>query len=77
MDAKTTFNDSLRLWGIGDVANAAKMLAGLGLGDETTLADALKRGDFGGEALAKVRALAPRVAQENPQLARALGYPVQ
>lgn len=77
MDAKFNLNDSLRLWGIGDVTNAAKMLAGAGLGNEQTLADALQRGDLGGEALAKVRELAPMIARQNPQLAMALGYPVR
>ncbi|MBR5887653.1 MAG: hypothetical protein IKZ07_05530 [Akkermansia sp.] len=77
MDAKFNLNDNLRLWGIGDVANAAKMLAGAGLGNEQTLADALQRGDLGGEVLAKARELAPMIAQQYPQLAQAIGYPVR
>lgn len=74
MDAKFDINESFRSWGVGDAASAAKQLAMAGLGDERAMADALARGDFGGEALAKVRELAPIVARQFPQLAAAVGY---
>jgi hypothetical protein len=75
MEAKPTFNDSLRFWGLGDAANAASMLAGAGLGDETAIRAALERGDLRNEALAKIVALAPEVAAKFPHLAQAVGWP--
>lgn len=76
MDAKFNLNESLKVWGIGDAASAARQLAGAGLGDEASIRAALESGDLGGEALAKVRELAPIVAQQFPQLAAAVGYRV-
>ena len=75
MEAKTTFTDRLRFWGLGDAANAASMLAGAGLGDETAIRAALERGDLRNEALAKIVAFAPEVAAQYPHLAQAVGWP--
>lgn len=77
MDDKSSFNDSLRLWGLGDTASAAKSLAAAGLGDERAISDALARGDFRAEALAQVREIAPKVAAQFPQLAAAVGWKQQ
>lgn len=74
MDAEFNLNDSLKLWGFGDVASAAKALAGAGLGDEQAMRAALEKGDFTNESLAKVLELAPSIAQQFPQLAQAVGW---
>ena len=74
MDTKCSFTDSLRFWGIGDTATAAKQLAGAGLGDEQAIKAALDAGRFNDEALAQVRALAPNIAQQFPALAQAVGF---
>lgn len=74
MEAKFNLVDSLKLWGIGDVATAARQLSEAGLGDASAMEDALMRGDFCSEALARVRELAPKVAAQFPHLAQAVGY---